>query len=103
MTVLFINGSPVKRVIRRTGRKTCIRCLTPRGITDYALHFEHDQRETGRPQQDSTDDYEQLMTQFATFDDIVRRDAGLLVRDDRLNQVFMDRWFDSYTHDFLCR
>lgn len=64
MTVLFINGSP-----RKTGNTAALgeRLLhqvphTTWHLTDYALHFEHDQRETGRPQQDLTDDYEQLMT-----------------------------------------
>lgn len=102
MTVLFINGSPHK-----TGNTAALgeRLLhqvphTTWHLTDYALHFEHDQRETGRPQQDLTDDYEQLMTQFATFDDIVLGTPVYWYGMTGQLKVFMDRWFDSYTHDF---
>ncbi|MCF7522744.1 NAD(P)H-dependent oxidoreductase [Levilactobacillus brevis] len=102
MTVLFINGSP-----RKTGNTAALgeRLLhqvphTTWHLTDYALHFEHDQRETGRPREDLTDDYEQLMTQFATFDDIVLGTPVYWYGMTGQLKVFMDRWFDSYTHDF---
>lgn len=103
MTILFINGSP-----RRHGNTATLgaRLLadlpaTTRHLADYRLNFVQDYRDTTHPQLDSTDNYETLMqTDFATATDIVLGTPVYWYGMTGQMKVFMDRWFDSFSHDF---
>lgn len=103
MSVLFINGSP-----RRHGNTATLgnRLLTgiphtTLNLADYQLNFAQDQRETKQPQRNLTDDYEQLMTTyFAPASDIVLGTPVYWYGMTGQLKVFMDRWFDSFSHDF---
>lgn len=103
MSILFINGSP-----RRQGNTATLgdRLLTDiphttRQLADYRLNFEQDQRETTQLQRDLTDDYESLMsTYFAPASDIVLGTPVYWYGMTGQLKVFMDRWFDSFSHDF---
>mgnify|MGYP003364991179 FL=1 len=103
MSILFINGSP-----RRQGNTATLgnRLLTgiphtTLSLADYQLNFEQDQRETKQPQRNLTDDYEQLMTTyFAPASDIVLGTPVYWYGMTGQLKVFMDRWFDSFSHNF---
>ena len=103
MTILFINGSP-----RRHGNTAALgeRLLRDcphitRHLADYRLNFVRDDRETSGDQRDLSDDYETLMHQdFAPASDIVLGTPVYWYDMTGQLKVFMDRWFDSFTHDF---
>jgi len=102
MTTLFINGSS-----RKTGNTVALGNRVLAGIPhdtihliDHRLNFDYDQRETGQPQRDLTDDYEGLMTTFAAADDIVLGTPVYWYSMSGQLKVFMDRWFDSKTNGF---
>ncbi|MFD1548711.1 flavodoxin family protein [Levilactobacillus fuyuanensis] len=103
MSILFINGSP-----RRQGNTATLgnRLLTniphtTLNLADYQLNFAQDQRETKQPQWDLTDDYEHLMTTyFAPASDIILGTPVYWYGMTGQLKVFMDRWFDSFSHDF---
>lgn len=102
MKTLFINASS-----RNTGNTNAFGERVLEGIPhdtlhliDYQLNFERDQRDTGDPQLDTTDDYEALMTQFTAADDIVIGTPVYWYNMTGQLKVFMDRWFDSKTNGF---
>ena len=103
MTILFINGSPRRHGNTATlGERLLTDCPhTTRHLTDYTLHFVQDDRETDRDQRDTSDDYEAFMrTDFARASDIVLGTPVYWYGMTGQLKVFMDRWFDSFSHDF---
>ncbi|WP_407888295.1 flavodoxin family protein [Levilactobacillus sp. N40-8-2] len=103
MSILFINGSPRPQGNTATLGKRLLTGIphTTRDLADYQLNFEQDQRETTQPQRDLTDDYEHLMTTyFAPASDIILGTPVYWYGMTGQIKVFMDRWFDSFSHDF---
>lgn len=103
MTILFINGSPRRHGNTATlGERLLQDCPhVTRHLADYQLNFEQDQRATHQPQRDLTDDYDRLMhTDFTGATDIVLGTPVYWYDMSGQLKVFMDRWFDSYSHDF---
>lgn len=102
MTTLFINGSS-----RKHGNTVALgeRLLAGRPhqtihLIDHHLNYDQDDRDTPGPQRDLRDDYESLMTQFAAASDIVIGTPVYWYGMTGQLKVFIDRWFDSYTHHF---
>ncbi|GEO66926.1 flavodoxin family protein [Levilactobacillus spicheri] len=102
MTTLFINGSS-----RTAGNTVALgeRLLTdiPHQtihLIDQHLNFDCDYRDTGHPQADPSDDYQQLMARFATADDIVLGTPVYWYNMTGQLKTFVDRWFDSFTTGF---
>ncbi|MDT6979446.1 NAD(P)H-dependent oxidoreductase [Levilactobacillus zymae] len=62
------------------------------------LNFEHDYRETNHPQGDPSDDYDHLMAQFLAAETIVLSTPVYWYNMSGQLKVFLDRWFDSFTH-----
>lgn len=102
MTILFINGSPRQNGNTATLGERFLHNLphTTIQLAAHDLHFVQDHRDTDLPQQDLTDDYEQVMASFAQADDIVLGTPVYWYGMTGQLKVFMDRWFDSYTNGF---
>ncbi|MFC6261014.1 flavodoxin family protein [Levilactobacillus fujinensis] len=102
MTVLLFNASARKQGNTATLGERLLTDIphTTIHLMDHHLNFVQDNRDTGRPQADPTDDYESLMAQFATANDIVLATPVYWYDMAAPLKVFMDRWFDSYTNGF---
>lgn len=67
-------------------------------LADAQLNFEHDTRGTDQPQGDASDDYAQLFAQFQAADTIVLSTPVYWYNMSGQLKVFIDRWFDSFSH-----
>ncbi|WP_143463772.1 flavodoxin family protein [Levilactobacillus enshiensis] len=102
MTVLLYNASARKHGNTATLGERLLRGIphTTIHLMDHQLNFVQDNRDTERPQADTTDDYAALMAQMRSADDIVLATPVYWYDMAAPLKVFMDRWFDSYTNDF---
>jgi len=102
MTVLLFNASARKQGNTATLGERLLTGIphTTIHLMDHHLNFVQDNRDTDRPQEDPTDDYEMVMTQVAAASDIVLATPVYWYDMAAPLKVFMDRWFDSYTNGF---
>lgn len=102
MPTVFINGSSRKRGNTAILGERFLDNFPHQTyhLVDYRLNFVHDHRGTDDPQKDLSDDYEALMAPIAVADTLVLGTPVYWYDMSGQLKVFLDRWFDSYTHGF---